>query len=317
MVKVICVNQVLTDEEIKQKEGEWITEDCIQHLIQEDTDAYGIDSNGEKFLLCKFRKNVIDAELCKIGFDNFKNAAKPSRSRGAAAGPIDTEGVYWKKRELTNTNKWRTSYLNDGKKSKMSVNNPVASNAMGYYEKSPNFGLPCRMTHHTKIGIKKFEAGLPFIERIDELFKELVEDRYAMQHHRASLRPDFQINDTAFSTITINRNFRTALHRDAGDYREGFGNLSVLEYGKYSGGYTCFPQYGIGIDLRQSDFVAMNVHEYHANTPIYETPEDKAYNDTLENIYKRDNPEIGTAGIGEKYNRLSFVCYLREKIIHC
>ena len=32
MVKVICVNQVLTDEEIKQKEGEWITEDCIQQL---------------------------------------------------------------------------------------------------------------------------------------------------------------------------------------------------------------------------------------------------------------------------------------------
>ena len=317
MVKVICVNQVLSDADIKQKEGEWITEDCIKHLIEEDTDAYGIDSKGEKFLLCKFRKNVIDAELCQIGFDNFKNAAKPSRSRGAAAGFIDTEGVYWKKRELTNTNKWRTGYLNDGKQSKMSVNNPVVSGALGYYEKSPNFGLPCRMTHHTKTSLKKFEVGLPFIERIDELFKELVEDRYAMQYDRASLRPDFQINDTAFSTLTINRNFRTALHRDAGDYSEGFGNLSVLEYGKYSGGYTTFPQYGIGINLRQGDFVAMNVHQYHANTPIYETTEDKAYNDTLESIYKRDNPDIGTAGICKKYNRLSFVCYLREKIIHC
>ena len=31
----------------------------------------------------------------------------------------------------------------------------------------------------------------------------------------------------------------------------------------------------------------------------------------------KDNPDIGTAGIYEKYTRLSFVCYLREKIIKC
>jgi len=315
MVKIICVNQVLSDAEIKQKEGEWITEDCIQHLIEEDTDAYGIDSKGEKFLLCKFRKNVISPELCKIGFDNFKNAAKPSRSRGAAAGPIDTEGVYWKKRELTNTNKWRTSYLNDGKKSKMSVNNPVVSGALGYYEASPNFGLPCRMTHHTKTSLKKFEAGLPFIERIDELFKELVEDRYAKQYDRASLRPDFQINDTAFSTITINRNFRTALHKDKGDFG-GIACLSVLEEGEYSGGLFTIPKYGIGVDLRMGDILVANVHQYHANTEFYTTPEQD-----LCNKYKgktiKENKRVGTAGINYDFTRISFVCYLREKMIKC
>ena len=31
----------------------------------------------------------------------------------------------------------------------------------------------------------------------------------------------------------------------------------------------------------------------------------------------KDNPEVGTAGIYEKYARISFVCYLREKIISC
>jgi len=73
----------------------------------------------------------------------------------------------------------------------------------------------------------------------------------------------------------------------------------------------------VGFDLRQGDFVCIDVHQYHCNTPLYETEEDKAYNDTLPDMYPRDNPEVGTAGIGKKYNRLSFVCYLREKLADC
>ena len=44
--------------------------------------------------------------------------------------------------------------------------------------------------------------------------------------------------------------------------------------------------------------------------------EDKAFNATLEPAFN-DNPEVGTVGIYEKYTRLTFVCYLREKISKC
>jgi hypothetical protein len=60
----------------------------------------------------------------------------------------------------------------------------------------------------------------------------------------------------------------------------------------------------------------MDVHEWHTNTPIYETDEDKTYNEGLDPVFK-DNPEVGTVGIYEKYTRLTFVCYLREKISKC
>ena len=33
--------------------------------------------------------------------------------------------------------------------------------------------------------------------------------------------------------------------------------------------------------------------------------------------YYKDNPDIGTAGLYELYTRISFVCYLREKLINC
>jgi hypothetical protein len=201
--------------------------------------------------------------------------------------------------------------------SKMKVNNQVASNPIGFYESGKNFAdLPCRLTHFTRTNFEKYNDGLPFIQHIDKLFQKLIPEAHNKQLVRADTKPLLKIPKTAFSTVTINRNFRTAMHRDAGDFRDGFGNLTVIERGKYHGGYTIFPQYGVAIDLRNNDFVAMDVHQWHCNTPMYETEEDKAFNETLDYAFK-DNPQVGTVGIYEKYTRISFVCYLREKIANC
>ena len=317
MVQRLFVKKIFSDDEVSKLEGTWIDESYIKlPLVKEDTDVYYNDDGIYKLLL-KFRKNVISDDLIDIGWNSYKDLAKPSRGRGASAGPIDTEGQYWSKKDLVDTKKWSTGYMIKGKKSKMKVNNQVASNPVGFYEASNNFSkLPCRLTHFTRCNFKKYNEGLPFIQRIDELFQELIPNAHKRQLERANLTDNFKIPNTSFSTVTINRNFRTALHRDAGDFRGGFGNLTVIERGKYHGGYTVFPQFGIGIDLRNNDFVAMDVHQWHSNTKLYETIEDKEFNSTLKSEFK-DNPDIGTAGIYEKYTRLSFVCYLREKIIKC
>ena len=202
--------------------------------------------------------------------------------------------------------------------SKMKVNNQVASNPIGFYEQNKNLGtdLPCRLTHFTRTNFDKYNDGLPFLRKIDSLFQKLIPDSYQRQLNRANQKPHLKIPGTCFSTVTINRNFRTALHQDAGDFKEGFGNLTVIEQGKYHGGYTVFPQYGVAINLRNNDFCAMDVHQWHSNTPIYETEEDKQYNETIDSDFK-DNPKVGTAGLYQKYTRISFVCYLREKIAQC
>jgi len=268
-------------------------------------------------LLLKFRKNVISDDLIEIGWQSYKDFAKPTRGRGASAGPINTSGQYWSKRDLVETKKWSTSYLkSDGQKSKMKVNNQVASYPVGFYEGNNFSKSLCRLTYFTEANYDKYKNGLPFVQRIDQLFQELIPSAHKKQLERANLKDKLKIPDTSFSTITINRNFRTALHRDAGDYKKSFGNLTVIERGKYQGGYTVFPQFGVAINLRMNDFVAMDVHCWHSNTKMYETDSDKEYNDTLDSDYK-DNPDVGTEGLYTKYTRLSFVCYLREKIIHC
>ena len=361
----IVVNKYLSDEEVASLEGKWIDESYMKiPVINFNCDVYYIDENNHEKLLLKFRRNCISNGLLKKGWQSYKDLAKPSRGRGASAGPIDKEGVYWKKRNIVNTGKWSTGYLTpEGNKmkeeyenfeeeelreiiknleikfnehdiqnkndliyliikkqngvSKMKVNNQVASNPIGFYESSKNFAeLPCRLTHFTRTNYKKYNEGLEFIQKIDSLFKKLIPDSYQKQLERADKKPHLKIPNTAFSTITINRNFRTALHKDAGDFSGGFGNLTVIERGKYHGGYTVFPQFGVGVDVRSGDFLAMDVHQWHSNTKIIETEEDKNFNYKMEKVFN-DNPEVGTVGLDKNYTRLTFVCYLREKILNC
>ena len=214
--------------------------------------------------------------------------------------------------------KWMTNYITPkGEVSKMKVNNQVASNAIGFFDADNKMcKLPCRLTHFTRTNFDKYQEGFPFLQKIDKLYNTLLPEAHKRQLDRANEKPHLKISDTSFSTVTINRNFRTALHRDAGDFREGFGNLTIIERGKYHGGYTILPQFGIALNVRQGDFLAMDVHEWHCNAPLYETKSDERFNAKIKPDYNQTS-ERGVEGENKRYTRLSFVCYIREKIINC
>ncbi len=314
-VKEVVLKKVMTDEEIAKKEGTYFDEKGMT-IFDEDVDVYGETEEGEKKLLAKLRKHVLDPDIIKTGWEGYWIAAAPSRNRGAAAGPIDVKGKYWSKRHPTEIKGWSARYMQDGKVSKMRVNNNVFSSVLGYFEATPFMKVPCRLTSYTMRYFKNYKHGLPFIRAIDACFAKLVPEKHALQKAAAEKKPLLHIEGTAFSSLTINRNFRTALHKDAGDFKEGYGNLTVIERGKYHGGYTLFPQYNCGFNLRTGDFIAMDVHEFHCNTELYETKEDKEFNKKLESVHK-DDVETGVVGSDKPFSRVSFVCYLREKIKDC
>jgi hypothetical protein len=174
------------------------------------------------------------------------------------------------------------------------IGNQVSSNIIGFYDKPDrNLGKgapPCRLTQFNKNNMKKFKKVTPFLQAINKQFKKLMPSQYRKQLQRAN-KTKFVIPKTAFSTVTINHNWRTALHRDSGDFQDGFGNLVVCEKGKYKGGFTGFPQFGVAFDVRQGDFLAMDVHQWHCNTSLQ--------------------------GKKDKFSRMSVVCYLREKMLRC
>lgn len=154
----------------------------------------------------------------------------------------------------------------------------------------------CRTTAFTRDHLKQYEEGLAFIQAIDEAYKFLMPSAYQKQWNENNIASKYAITNTdeeksyqtAFSTVTVNATFPTFLHQDSGDYG-GYGNLSVLG-GNYSGCYTVFPGYRFAVNIRPGDFIAMNVHEWHCNTPV----------------------ELHEGGL-----RLAFVCYLREDMKAC
>ena len=307
-VKEIIVNKKMSDEKIEKLEGKYLSDKYFDLIINNDTDIFYFKDN-KKILLAKFRKNVLPKKECRKVIDNLKEAAKKEHdNRGAAAGRLDFNKLpdYVDKNKV----KKQSRYVIRGYYSKKKggyvdqiIGNKAKSNIIGYYDKPDRNlgkGAPlCRLTSFNEKNLEKFNNVVPFIESVDKQFKKLVPVQYKKQHKRAHMTK-FVIKDTAFSTLTINHNWRTALHKDTGDFKDGFGNLVVCEEGKYTGGYTGFPQFGVAFDVREGDFLAMDVHEWHCNTKITGK--------------KKKNKE---GKMEDNFSRLSVVCYLRDKMIRC
>lgn len=314
-VEIICVREVMSAESAESLKGSYQGADCCDMIFTSNVDVHVINDDGTKRLLAKFRKNLIPAETVQVGWDNFHKLAKQSLMRGAAAGPIDISGAYFKDKNLIETKSFSTSYKKtDGSHSNMRINNPVASSIVGYMDSGKLANQqPCRLTSLSSKHFDNYYRGLQFIEAVDAAYKLLIPDKYKLQKAHADLKPNYRINNTAFSTVTINKNFRTGCHRDAGDFKDGFGNLTVIERGEYNGGYTIFPQYGVGFDVRTGDVLLMDVHELHCNTELFETPEQAENNSKLPKIFKNSK----LVGDTPNFTRLSFVCYLRAGLSSC
>tara|TARA_B100000989_G_C19530176_1_gene469195 strand:- start:264 stop:1337 length:1074 start_codon:yes stop_codon:yes gene_type:complete len=308
------VKKIMSDTSIKSRVGTYFPESHYSVILRENADVYSLDDDGKKELLVSFRKNVLPDDLCKIGIECLKKAAmKKHDNRGAAAGPLrkstlpkyanDFSKHYNKNSNRNNSNNSNNVYYRTNgyfsKKTGKFVNNSLGntsmSNIIGYFDK-PDRNIrvnapKCRETAFTSQQVEKWKKVVPLIQEIDKQFKLLIPDRHKLQLKQARQTPKFNIKGTSFSTVTINYNWRTALHTDKGDLPQGFGNLVVLEEGEYDGGYTGFPQYGVCVDVRHGDFLGMDVHKFHCNTQIKPITKD--------------------------YSRLSLVCYLREKMIRC
>lgn len=319
-IKTITVEKILDDEYIQSKEGEYFDENYYKKpnrhiLIGENVDVY--KKNGE--LLLKIRRGVIPKKFTDLALEAFLDASKVKHeNRGAAAGVLDRNKMPNYIGEFVNQGKFRTGFISKSSNilSKQVTSNLSQSNIVGFFDvhdrNLKGNGVPCRLTAFNKKNPELWKKSLPFIKYCDNLFKELVPKRHKVQKDRASLTPDFTIPDTAYSTITINYSWRTGLHRDTGDLKEGYGNLIVIEDpnnpNKYDGCYLGFPQYGVCVDVRTGDYLAMDVHEWHCNTEF------KPRKRILDSIKKFKKKDIENDWI---FNRLSMVMYLREKMIKC
>jgi hypothetical protein len=169
----------------------------------------------------------------------------------------------------------------------------VFSGVAGWYDRYPRipYGRP---TAYTEKYPKLFELAYPFLQTLNKGFRELLPWRWANQRREADkLDPRFLVPGTVFTTLTVNKSFRTACHTDAGDLETGLSNLLVLGTGDYTGGYLVFPEFRIADNVRPGDLLLVNNHEIiHGNTPIV--------------LNHPDDPSS---------ERISVVCYFRENML--
>jgi len=147
---------------------------------------------------------------------------------------------------------------------------PVNSGIAGWFDRYPRIPYG-RATSYTRDNFEKFKMSYPFLQQLAVGFKDLLPERYSNQMSAASkLDSRYLVPETPFTTITVNKTFRTAAHYDAGDLTTGLSNLLTLSNdGKYTGGYLIAPEYRIAVNPRPGDLLLINNHEVmHGNTPI-------------------------------------------------
>lgn len=292
-MNTIRVKRVLTDEQIKKLCGNFVDESYLAHPIIE-TNTIVKNESGETVLV--FLKNAIPKNICEQAHKTLRKAATytPSNNRGQAAGPLPKGTKIGDKIDTLTVGKIQGNRFYPLKKDGQLSNSPkskaVYSSIIGYADRYARIPF-CRTTEYTRKNFEEYKKALPYIMYIGKLFEQYAPERYKKQKEQwDKTHYDFRIKNTPFTTITVNKNFRTACHYDKGDLKEGFGNLGVLQAGEYSGAYTLLPKYGIGINVRSCDVAFFDVHELHGNTKL---------------------KTIGNA------ERISIVAYFRKHMTEC
>ena len=251
-IPVYHVSKNYDDSIMTSKMDTYIEKSDIKDLIEDDADVYTEDGK----LLLRFRKKVIPQDKTELFYDNVIDFTRQVLGSDTPKAVPHIFGYF---------DIWQPS------QKAISVKPIIEVRECQFNRDYPD----------------KYKNTMPLINEIDKWYKKLMPANYKAQRKKAN-QTYFKIPGTSFTTIATNINFQTTIHRDKKDDANGFVNLEVIERGKYTGGETCFPQYGIGVNVRSGDVLFMDVQQPHGNLPINKKTEEAV--------------------------RLSIICYLRNNI---
>ncbi len=182
----------------------------------------------------------------------------------------------------------------DGTVSNTTQTPPIRTSIHGFFDRTPRFPF-CRMTAMVSREPEAWAEVLPFLGQVASVFLAGARKRYdAQAAASAKTHPAYVIAGTPFTTLTVNGSIAGAYHRDAGDFKPGFGCMAVFRKGDYSGCLLGFPAFGVAADLDDRSVILFDPHEIHGNTPL-----------------------VGEGTPQVDFERISVVCYHRAKMSEC
>jgi hypothetical protein len=265
---------------IAHRAGKHVSESEVAILLNGDAEVY--KPNGEPLLI--LRRGAISKDVCEIAYPALHGLKRygSGNNRGAYTGA---------KRPLVR-HKDGTISKSTHTRDENGKTVAVASVIAGYFDRQGGRFPFCRETVFVGKEPEQWSTVMPMVDRVAEVFRATLPARYAKQFALAKQAPkQFVIGKTPFTTLTVNNNVAGAIHQDKGDYKDGFGCISVVRRGTYSGCWLVFPEYAVAADLQDGDLLFFNSHDWHANTPFRDTQ--------------------------EGYERISVVYYFRSKMVEC
>lgn len=256
--------------------GEKMTEESYDYLLDRDADVY----TPEGDLLLKFRKRCIPMLSCSRAFEELRQLTQKTSNRGMATGKGLSRKRIRRDGSVSQTNEVPREHQ-------------VISNIIGYFDRYTRIPF-CRQTAYNANHPEAFARVLPFLKAASSAYQRHAPDRFALQAAVADkTNPDFMIQGTVFTTITVNKNWQTAVHTDKGDLKAGLSCITALRAGRFTGANLVFPHYRLAVNMDTSDLLLFDSHHMHGNTPLVA-------------VNRR-----------EPFERVSLVLYYREKMQHC
>lgn len=261
-------------------EGDWskrlLNDDDYDQVVTGPAIVYG--PNDE--LVAVLLKNEFDRAQLQRAWKILKDVNLRTDNRGTAAG---VDMVEHKKADGS-TSKTRA----------VPKGHDVLSGVIGYYPRYPRIPF-CRECSWNQHNPEKFKQLLPLFQRVNALHERYANESYNYQKSIVEgTSSDFVIPGTIYTTVTINKNFRTASHLDAKNLENGMAGMMLMRQGKYKGGLVVFPEWRIAAQMDTGDLIFFrNMIDYHGNTKII--PLSKDYQRcTLVFYYRSEMVKCGT-----------------------
>lgn len=125
---------------------------------------------------------------------------------------------------------------------------------------------------------KQWDEILPLYQEINRIYKKIASNYYKKSKEEYNkIHKNLRIPKTTFTTITLNRNWRTSTHSDKGDFSKGLSCIVCLGNEKYNGGFLGFPKQKVLVKMKPGDVIFMDSHQPHCNTELKIKKEDLGF----------------------------------------
>lgn len=276
--RILMLPIELSMRDVRSREGYYVNDhDCDYVIDREDVDVYS--ASGEWVLSARLSENLLRAAPTYLPL--FRDIPGDVTGRGKAvhAGAVlpslRADGTLSSVRQMPKL---------DGLESSV-------SRMVGF--RAPDGKNPyAHPSEYLRDHPDRVKAMLPWFHLMDQEFARIAPHFHAAQLAMAERIVEWVLEGTTFSGVTVNRNWRTALHRDAHNF--GPAVMTALVEGEMDEGSALlqFPRHRFGVNLTTGVALIANTHiEPHGNTVIW--------------------------GVTGKFNRISFVGYLDPRLLKC